>query len=233
VRRTLPLLALAAAALAGCGSGGTDPILGAVMDEAGQYVPIPGRDEDKPAAPARPITRADIERADTAAIWARLEGDQAPTLMYAVAANGGYVTFMSAFRQAVVLRGSLVTGTRGLGTDLMAAWSEGWDPLATPTPPGSWPTMVRRNYEFTSDGPEGTVETFDCRFERARTTEVVILQVRHVGVEISETCTGASGSFENLHLADATTGFVWRSLQWTGPTMPLLDLQVIELYTGD
>ena len=50
----------------------------------------------------------------------------------------------------------------------------------------------------------------------------------HVGIEFSETCIGPAGTFENLHLADAGSGFVWRSLQWTGPQMDLIDLQVLE-----
>lgn len=228
--RALVLLALGTVALAGCGSGGTDPILGAALEEAGAL--FPGGKDAAPPAPGRPITRADIERADTAAIWARLEGDPAPTLMYAVAANRGGVTFMSGFRQAVVLRGSLVSGTRGMGTNLMAAWSDGRDPLVTPTPPASWPARLVRHYEFPADEPEGVVMTFDCRFERGAAAEMTILQVRHVGVEISETCTSEAGTFENLHFADASSGFVWRSLQWTGPTMPLIDVQVIEPYTG-
>jgi hypothetical protein len=232
VRRALSLLVLVTVALAGCGSGGTDPILGAALEEAGDLLPIPGREEPEPAAPSQPITRADIERSNTAAIWARLEGDQAPTLMYAVASNRGGVTYMSGFRQAVVMRGSLVAGTRGLGTNLMAAWSDGRDPLVQATPPGSWPARMVRHYEFPSDGPEGIVMTFDCRFERGGAAEMTILQVRHTGVEISETCTGPAGSFENLHFADAGSGFVWRTLQWTGPTMPLIDVQVIEPYTG-
>ncbi len=229
--RALLLLFLGAVALAGCGSGGTDPILGAALDEASDLLPLPGRKEPEPAAPGRPITRADIARSNTAAIWARLEGDPAPTLMYAVASNRGGVTFMSGFRQAVVIRGSLVSGTRGMGTNLMAAWSEGRDPLVAATPPASWPARVVRHYEFPSDAPEGVVMTFDCRFERGAAAEMTILEVRHVGVEISETCTGPAGTFENLHFADAS-GAVWRSLQWIGPTMPLIDVQVVEPYTG-
>ena len=47
----------------------------------------------------------------------------------------------------------------------------------------------------------------------------------------SETCTGPSGSFENLHFADSS-GAVWRRLQWVGPKMDLIDVQVLEPYTG-
>jgi hypothetical protein len=230
VRRTLTLLALVL--LAGCGSGGTDPIVREAVNQLGaRWI---GKNEP-PAGPvdARPLTRADINRSDTAAIWARLESDPAPTLMYASALNGPYVTFFSSFRQSVIMAGSRVTGTRGLGTDLLSSWSEGRDPVAQPLPPGSWPTRLRRTYEFPDDTPLGRLETFECRFEQGPTSEIVILQVRHRGVEISEYCDGPSGNFENLHFADVSTGFVWRTLQWTGPRMELLDIQVIEPFTGD
>ena len=121
-----------------------------------------------------------------------------------------------------------MTATRGLGWDLLSAWSSPQDPLARPTPPARWPAGVERSYEFPADGPRGRIETYQCRFERGPVREMVILQRRHRGVEFSETCTGPAGTFENLHLADAGTGFVWRSLQWTGPQMELLDLQVLE-----
>jgi hypothetical protein len=227
VRPTLALIALAA--LAGCGSGGTDPIVGAAMEELSVY--WTGEEPAEPT-PARPLTRADIEAANTAAIWARLDSDPAPTLMYALARNGPYITYMSQFRQSVTLVGSQVAGTRGLGTDLLSAWSSRGDPLAQPMPPGRWPSAIRRTYEFPADGPLGRIEVYDCRFEMGGTKEMVILQVRHRGVEVSEICSGPAGSFENLHFADSNSGFVWRSLQWIGPTMDLLDLQVLEPYTG-
>lgn len=237
MRPTRALLAglAALAALAGCGSNGTDPIVREMMKEVGGLVPIPGlpEKEEEVAAPARPVTRADIQAAGVAAIFARLETDKAPTLMYAVARNGPYVTFTSPFMQQVTLRGSQITGTRGLGTDLLSAWSSSPDPLNRPIPPGGWPAQVKRTYELPGEGPRGRVETFECRFERGVTRDIVILQVRHTGVEMSETCTGPSGTFENLHLADVSTGFVWRSLQWTGPKMALLDLQIIDPYTGN
>lgn len=235
MRRTRALVAglAALATLSGCGSNGTDPIVREMMKEVGGFVPgVPDAEEEKPAAPARPVTRADIEKANVAAVFARLENDQAPTLMYAVAGNGPYVTFVSPFMQQVTLLGSQVTGTRGLGTDLLSAWSSSPDPLSRPIPPASWPARVQRTYELPGEGPRGTIVTFDCRVERGATREIVILQIRHTGVEMSETCTGPTGTFENLHFADAGSGFVWRSLQWIGPKMPLIDIQVIDPYTG-
>ena len=225
MRRIAALFALAA--LAGCGSGGPNPIVQEAWDEAQGFWTNEPADASAAAAP-RALTRNDIEAANVAAIWARLDSDPSPTLLYATAQNGSFVTYLSPFRQSITLRGSQVTATRGLGWDLMSAWSSANDPLTRPIPPASWPTSVERSYEFPADGPRGRIETYQCSFERGPVREVVILQRRHVGVEFSEVCTGTAGTFENLHLADTATGFVWRSLQWTGPRMQLLDLQILE-----
>lgn len=233
MRRILACLSLIA--LASCGSGGRDPIVQAALDEAGGLwgKTRPARELER-AEPPRVVTRADIDRAGVAAINARLGSDPSATLLYAASNNGGYVTYVSPLRQQITLRGAAqITGTRGLGTDLVSAWSSSPDPLAVSIPPSRWPAHVRRTYQLPGEGPAGLVLTFDCTFERGNVSELTILEVRHRGVEMSETCTGQSGSFENLHFADVDSGFVWRTLQWTGPKMELIDLQVIEPYTGN
>jgi hypothetical protein len=153
--------------------------------------------------------------------------------MYAASANGGYVTYVSALRQEVTLHGAAqITGTRGLGTDLVSAWSSTPDPLSRPIQPSRWPSRVKRVYELPGEGPQGQIETFECSFERGEPAEMTILQIRYQGVQISETCAGPSGQFENLHFVDPSSGTIWRSLQWVGPKMELLDLQILEPYTG-
>ena len=227
MKRWLALASLLS--IAACGSGGKDPIVQAALDEVGGFW---GREAEKPAAPPRTVTRADIERADVAAIQARLEGDASPTLMYAAASNGGYVTFTSALQQQIILRGTKISGTRGLGTDLLSSWSETPDPLVNPVPPSRWPRGVRRVYELPAEGPQGEILAFDCHFEPPAPAEMTILQQRYQGVQIPEICTGPSGQFENLHFVDSS-GAIWRSLQWVGPKMALVDMQVLEPYTGD
>ncbi|MFO1142372.1 MAG: YjbF family lipoprotein [Amaricoccus sp.] len=221
----LPLLALAA-----CGSGGKDPIVQAALDEVGGGF---WHKEAPSGPPPKQVTRADIERANVAAITARLESDKSPTLMFAASSNGGYVTYSSPLQQQVTLHGTAqITGTRALGTDLVSAWSSAPDPLAAPIPPSRWPGRVKRVYELPGEGPQGQVLTFECSFEPPVPAEMTILGARFSGLNISEDCSGPSGSFENLHFVDASTGTVRRSLQWTGPKMELLDLQIIEPYTG-
>ena len=91
---------------------------------------------------------------------------------------------------------------------------------------------MQRVYELPGEGPQGQVVTFDCTFEKGVPAEMTILEVRYTGLQISEDCVGPSGRFENLHFVDASSGAVRRSLQWTGPKMELIDLQILEPYTG-
>ncbi len=222
------LIAAAALALAGCSDGGFNPIVVAAVEEV-----LPGeRAPEADAAQGAPITREAITRADVATIRARLIDDPRPTYLFAASDNGGYVTFASGIRQTITLRGSWITGSRGLGWDLLSALSSRPDPLVQTIPPAQWPASVERSYEFPAFAPQGRIETFECRFAFGAIKEIVILQVRYRGVEVTETCEGEARSFENLHFADATTGFVWRSLQWLGPQQGMIDLEMILPYTG-
>jgi hypothetical protein len=226
MRRTLVALALM---LAACSDEGVNPILTAGVEAVNPF------DEDEPEAEAPrgpPVTRAAITRSDVATIRARLVNEETPTYLLAAANNGGYITYASGLRQTLTLRGSQITASRGLGWDLLSAASSQPDPLVTPIPPGAWPAQVTRRYEFSADAPQGRIETYQCRFERGAPRDLVILQVQHRGIEFSEYCAGPAGSFENLHFADAATGFVWRSLQWLGPRQGLIDLEIVEPYTG-
>lgn len=224
--RRLPLLAaLLLGSLAGCTDEGLNPIVSKAIDEVNPF-------HASAPKPGTKVTRAQIEKSDVATIRARLVADKSPTYLVAAANNGGYITYASGLRQLVVMRNSQVTGTRGLGYDLLSAISSPNDPLATPTPLSRWPEGVMRSYEFPASAPRGRVETFQCRFERGAAKEMEILEVKHRGVEVSEYCEGPSGSFEQLHFADAQTGFVWRTLTWVGPKQGLIDIEIVDPYTG-
>ena len=224
--RLTAIAALLLTTLAGCTDEGLNPIVSKAIDEVNPF-------SGSTAAPSGPpVTRAAIDKADVATIRARIVSDKSPTYLFAAANNGGYVTYASGLRQLIVMRNTQVTGTRGLGYDLLSAKSSSPDPLATPMPPSRWPARVQRSYEFPANAPRGRIETFECRFERGPVKDMVILDQPHRGVEISEYCDGPTGSFEQLHFADASTGFVWRSLTWTGLRQGLVDIEVVLPYTG-
>lgn len=227
MRRAL-FASLIAFSLVACTDEGLNPIVDAAVNEVNPF------DDDAPDAPAeqRRITREAVTRADVATIRARLVAEERPTYLLAASNNGGYITYASALRQTITLVGSQITATRGLGFDLLSATSGASDPLRRPVPVANWPAQVTRSFEFPANAPQGRIDTFTCRFERGEAREIVILEQRHQGIEMTEVCTGPAGSYENLHFADARTGQVWRSLQWTGPQQGLVDLEIVLPYTG-
>ena len=127
---------------------------------------------------------------------------------------------------------SQVTGTRGLGTDLLSAWTETPDPLSRPIPPASWPAGVRAQYEFPPTD------------RRARSSLRLPLRAGGAGgsgypagappgVEIQRDLRSARLGTSRTCTSPMPPGFVWRSLQWVGPKMDLLDLQLLLPYTGN
>lgn len=227
--RTLAVLG-ALAVLSSCSDEGANPILARGMEAVTSRVrasPAPGASAEGPAQPSV-LTREDIEATGVAAIRLRLlEGSETGAIFYGAVENNGVVSFVTPMRETVGLRGSQVVSTRGLGTDLLRGWSSSEDPLATPTPPGEWPQTVTRAYEFPGIGARGEIREYLCTFDMGEVRTISILRQEHQGVEITETCRGSNGSFENLHFADIKSGFVWRSLQWTGPEQGLVDFEVI------
>jgi len=183
-------------------------------------------EEEAPAGKATP-PRQVIEDLDRALIQVNLEGDAQWPILSAVSQNGAYVSYASPARQALTLRESQVTATRGYGTDLVSATSSAGDPLAVLTPPDDWPAGVQREYRF-AGGQEGRVEVFDCVFQRAGENVIELAGTPFEVVGFAEQCSGASGSFLNLHAADAETGRVWQSRQWIGPDVPALTVEVLE-----
>jgi hypothetical protein len=96
MRRALPALMLL---LAACTDEGVNPIVGAAFEELN---PLRSGVETPPA-PAQPVTRAAIDRADVATIRIRLIEEENGAFMFAASDNGGYVTYASSLRQSLTL----------------------------------------------------------------------------------------------------------------------------------
>ena len=198
--------------------------------------------QDQGAPSRRPSRRAPVTRADDRAgqhrgdRGAAGERDPTPTLMYAASANGGYVTYVSPLRQEVTLHGAAqITGTRGLGTDLLC----GLEQHAGPAGAGRsrrrrWPRAgASGSTSCPARARRGRSRRSTAASSAGEPAEMTILQVRYTGVQISETCTGPSRPVREPALRRCRRAArCWRSLQWIGPKMELLDLQILEPYTG-
>ncbi|QHQ36691.1 YjbF family lipoprotein [Algicella marina] len=223
-------LAIALLALAACSSEGAGPITGALMERVKGA--LPGGDEEPKGPPPIRLTRAMVDQAGTAMIRGGLLSENARSVFSAVTENRGFVTYASRFGQSLTLHGSLITGTRGMGRDLLSVTPDARDPLVVPTPVADWPASIGRRYVFPGNGPQGRVVEVRCRYTVEKPLEMEIVEVTHTGFQVREDCVGPDIAFQNQHFADGRSGFVWRSQQWIGDAQGTLDLEIVEPYTG-
>jgi|GEM_PF-1382660 len=226
-------MVLLAALLAGCGngsgSGQSQKIIKAAFENfrGGDDVATAGSGP----APAQ-LTRAAVDALGVAMVRVRSTEGGGRSSFAAQTVHQGYVSYISQFGQMVTLNGSLITASRGIGTDLLSLTPDPSDPIVRPTPLDSWPNTITRTYRHPGRGPGGRAVTVTCRFEPGQELEVEIVEVVHKGRQIEEFCTDGKGlEFANNHFADLDSGRVWRSIQWLGPDQGAVDLEVIEPYT--
>lgn len=231
-----PLIAAGAlAVLAACGNAGgpnkTGDILKAAVERMRGGEDAAGAQATGPSAR---LSRAQVEAAGVAMVRLRSLDQAGRSTFAAQAVNGAYVSYISRFGQMVTLNGSLITGSRGIGTDLLSLAPDPNDPLTRPTPLGDWPSAITRTYRFPGSGPGGRAISVSCTYVPGQEREMEIVEIVHKGRQIEENCTdGETVAFTNTHFADLQSGRVWRSVQWLGATQGFVDLEVIEPFTGN
>lgn len=225
-----PILALSALSiLAACSSSGTSPVVSIIKS-----VILPSKVDDTPVTNAgAKLTREKIEAFGLALIRGRIEGEDVQNLLTGTAVNDQYVTYISSFRQNITMLGALVTGTRGMGGDLLAVRTDANDPIAYATPTAEWPTTLTRDYRFPGIGPSGRTVSVTCNLTRAADTTVTIVEVTYDVTPFTEVCTGDGMEFTNTYLAQPDTGQIWQSLQWIGDTVGYVNIEVLEPYTSE
>lgn len=121
--------------------------------------------------------------------------------------NGGMRTFMTPNEQALILRGFMLTGTRGLGRDLSVAEA---DPSAALVAAGRSGTARRVMRHYSGDGLERPID-FACQVGPGPRAGVMV-----------EDCEGHGLSFQNSYLPSAGV-----SRQWIGPGLGYATIQVL------
>ena len=148
----------------------------------------------------RAVTALTFEERNTAGLYTHIE------------TNGAYKTFGSADRQALIFKRGVLTGTRGLGADLMSSDSDGSIALVTARRSGS-ATRVHRYL----DGDEKTEELrFSCSVSAGGSKSVAFGVMRGTGRVMSETCQSADLQITNQYVVNGSGVVLW-SRQWVGP----------------
>ena len=214
------------AVVAACSSDtGPSPLKMAV-----EAIKARGETPERPKGKLTP-PRAAIEARGQALVQMNLNGNDAWPILQPSRRAGESVLYLTQLRQGLFLEESLITGTRGLGLDLLGVSTPANDPLKTLTPPDAWPTKMTRTYRFPGEGLEGRVERFECVIKRGPETVVTIAGTPFDVVTFAESCAGADGSFLNAYAADKTTGRVWISQQYIGAGIAAANLEILEPLT--
>lgn len=198
------------ALLAGCGNmGQTDSLTGKLAQAARQTV------ESRKAAktPAKPTSPSDM--AATALrvnkgplIMVGLENAGSTQVMAMTGENAGMRTYMTPNEQALILRGGMLVGTRGLGHDLSVAEAGPSDALIRSGRSGQTKRTMRY---WTGDGLERPL-SLTCNIGAGPKPGVML-----------ESCENGPLKFQNNYLVQG--GRITVSRQWIGPNLGYVTLQ--------
>lgn len=171
-----------------------------VTERRSQGTPAPARSPDEMAAAASAANPGPL-------IMVGLEQSGTTQVMAMTGQNGGMRTYMTPNEQAVIMRGFMVTGTRGLGRDLSVAEAA---PSAALVQAGRSGTAKRVMRYYSGDGLERPID-FTCQVGPGPRAGVMV-----------ENCEGHGLSFQNSYLPSAGV-----SRQWIGPGLGYATIQVL------
>ncbi len=180
--------------------------------------------QKQPSMPSAAQISNDVTKAlaatDASLILLTVPNRKAVTVMQQLEQNGGYATYGTGDRRSVTLRGGMMTGTRGLGNDLMSSDVGPVRALVAARRSGT----AQREMRYL-DGEDLTqIGLFTCSVqvgaqERLRTGE------NETSVtDVTETCDGTTENFTNTYKV-AQTGHIIQSRQWHSPLNEYLSIQ--------
>jgi hypothetical protein len=177
-----------------------------------------------PAAPSAQQIVADVAKAlaatDAPLILVSIPKRHAVTVMQRLERNGGYGTYGTADRRSITLRTGMLTGTRGLGNDVMSSDIDAVLALVSTRRAGSAKRVMRY-----LDGEEMTLaQVSTCTVRVGAVSRVQGGEIDVPTTQISETCKGDGQEFTNTYQV-AADGRIMQSRQWHSPLNGYLTIQ--------
>ncbi|MCZ0811202.1 MAG: YjbF family lipoprotein [Pseudomonadota bacterium] len=206
-------LGLAGALMAGCSSG--------KEDSASTLAIVKGL--FKPRPQASPPDAAQLNAAITGSLAASerplvlltLADHRVITIVERIEVNGAHETFAAPDRRTLTLMQGMLSGTRGLGHDLMSADVAESARLISAREDGA----ARRVQRYMNGENQIIEMTADCSVTRGDARRLTIGEiVARPVIEMHETCRMSDWQFENSYMVDAASGRVLQSRQWVGPS---------------
>lgn len=208
------LAGAALAALSACGNTGADEAgaspLSVLAQTATQAITARGAAQPATPAPSPQQAAAEALRVNQGPlIQATFDSPARTQVLALTGTNGAMRTYMTPDEQAVILRGGMLIGTRGLGRDLSVA-EPGTEGLIRAGQSGSGTRVMRY---LSGDGLERPLQ-FSCTTSPGPNPGVIL-----------ESCEGHGATFQNNYLVQ--NGQIPVSRQWIGPGMGYVTIQTL------
>lgn len=216
----------AALALSGCGNDSAfNSDVSAVKGSFKSLLPGSGKTKGpQPAQLSGQAIAAVLQSIPKPISVVTFEDEQAAGVVSLIETNGAYRTYGNSARQAMIFAGGLLTGTRGLGEDLMSSNIAQSKALISARRAGQT-TRVNRYL----DGDATTVEMrFACAVSVGESKSVALGHVRGTGRVVTEACTSGETDISNTYVVDQAGRILW-SRQWIGSGRGYVTVQPIRL----
>lgn len=227
IRKTW-LAACILAILTGCGSDGDQLAPAALVRDLGKRATTPSVAEQAAATERAvlAITPAQVAASTLPLARVRIEGTGAAATMAEVDRKGANSTWFTGDGGSFLFRDGMLTGTRGLGEDLMGLSGPG---LAAAAKAGE----ATRIYRYL-DGNERLVNvTLTCLVNRESHPPITILDRVHPVDQIGEYCRGreVDGTpleIENFYWVSPGTTTVWQSRQFISWKFGRAEIEILK-----
>ena len=210
-------------ALSACGSKDeapemTDQIFSAVKSKFNQK-----KNKVAGQKAAAGLSRAQVDASELPLLRLRIEDTGTLATAAAFAKNGNTDTYFMGTGQAVYLQNGILTGTRGLGHDLMSLEHSASNLRSAV---GAGP----KNRIYRHLNAEGQLiwTGVTCEFSAGEPTTLTQIGRNYSVLPITEYCEGESHQFSNKYMIDHRSGQIWQSIQWIGPVAGSIRIEVLK-----
>jgi hypothetical protein len=205
------VLPLVLVGLVACGSEGqkpelTDQLIGSLKTTMNQ------RKTSKTPQAAALLTRAQVEQSTVPLLRLTVGKTNSQATAAELARNGDTATYLMGTGQAVYIRGGLLTGTRGLGYDLMSLEMP-FRSINAAVGKGAY----QRVHRYLNSEGKLVKRSFSCSAQLMGVGTLKQLDRSYAVRMVVENCLNDTVKFQNNYDLDRASGKVWRSRQWVGP----------------
>lgn len=228
--KTASTLMAAMLSLSACGTQnpeGESTIFGQLRQAAAPVAArVTGGGEAQPQQ-AAPLSAEEMAARALAAnpaplILVTLESTGATQVMAMVGENGGMRTYMTPNEQALILRGGMLTGTKGLGHDLSVAEATNSAALIRSRRAGQ---STRINRYLGGDSVERPLN-LNCTVALGQGQSFSFAGTGWNATQVVESCQGGGVEVQNSYLVTAS-GQIPISRQWISPELGYVTIQTI------